>query len=154
MYGTTSLKMSFEITPPLKENKSCNSVNVCEFCGRSFASISELELHVKIHTHEKPFECMVCFMAFATRSAMRIHEKIHTGEEQHVCHHCHLTCVSRYVDYFCSKPSAFSECKDLKQPQLIFESSTFHFSLPLRRKNKLSARTWRLENVLHIITIF
>ena len=80
----------------VKENKSCNT-NVCEFCGKSFGSINELELHVKVHTHEKPFECMVCFTAFATRSAMRIHEKIHTGEEQHVCHHCHLTCVSRYM---------------------------------------------------------
>ena len=54
-------------------------INVCEFCGRSFGSIGDLELHVKVHTHEKPFECLVCFTAFATRSAMRIHEKIHTG---------------------------------------------------------------------------
>ena len=102
--------------------------------------MNELQLHVKIHTHEKPFECLACMLSFSTRSAMRIHEKIHTGEEQHQCTVCNMTCVSKSAldkhvlthtgekPFQCPNPQCSKAFK--QKSQVNYHVKTVHGALP------------------------
>ena len=120
---------------------SKNNVNVCEFCGRAYGSISELEQHTRVHTHEKPYECLTCATSFATRSELRIHEKIHTGEEQHICSHCQTAWVSKsalekhLLIHTLEKPFECEQCgKSFRQKsQLNYHGRTVHGALPKDR---------------------
>lgn len=61
---------------------------VCEICGKSFASSSELRLHDRRHTGVKKNVCAVCGKDFATPSNLVVHLRTHTGERPFSCHIC------------------------------------------------------------------
>lgn len=45
----------------------------CQFCTKSFFSISDCRRHERIHTGEKPFKCDVCGRSFNQKSNMENH---------------------------------------------------------------------------------
>ncbi|XP_034244000.1 zinc finger protein 728-like [Thrips palmi] len=49
----------------------------CSICGKTVSSTSYLQVHLRIHLQDKPFECRVCKAAFADRSNLRKHVLIH-----------------------------------------------------------------------------
>lgn len=73
----------------LKQKKQ--KIHSCEYCGRKFASSSNLVVHTRTHTLEKPFKCLICNKSFSHSSYMRYHEKIHTGLQPHQCSICGQT---------------------------------------------------------------
>ena len=54
----------------------------CNFCGRGFATVNGLGVHLKMH-----FRCKVCFKGFNTEESLRIHlKKAHdiVGDQEYV----------------------------------------------------------------------
>ena len=78
---------------------------VCTVCDKKFAKPSQLVRHMRVHTGERPFACLMCRKSFNQKNAlqvrragprslyspplhMQIHMKKHTGERPHVCPFC------------------------------------------------------------------
>ncbi|XP_036909821.1 zinc finger and SCAN domain-containing protein 5B [Sturnira hondurensis] len=60
----------------------------CADCQKTFSYPSQLDLHRRKHTGERPFQCHLCQRKFTQPSDLRVHLRVHTGERPHVCHVC------------------------------------------------------------------
>uniref|UniRef100_A0A1I8NZR3 Protein krueppel n=1 Tax=Stomoxys calcitrans TaxID=35570 RepID=A0A1I8NZR3_STOCA len=67
---------------------------ICEECGLSLRTNSNLRQHLLTHTDLKPFECEVCKKKFKNNSRLRIHMDTHSPNK-HICPKCGLQLNSR-----------------------------------------------------------
>ncbi|XP_056130663.1 zinc finger protein 341 [Lampris incognitus] len=49
----------------------------CNFCEKIFSKNFDLQQHIRSHTGEKPFQCIVCGRAFAQKSNVKKHMQTH-----------------------------------------------------------------------------
>ncbi|XP_038160838.1 zinc finger protein 341 isoform X1 [Cyprinodon tularosa] len=49
----------------------------CNFCDKFFSKNFDLQQHIRSHTGEKPFQCIVCGRAFAQKSNVKKHMQTH-----------------------------------------------------------------------------
>ncbi|XP_029352228.1 PR domain zinc finger protein 1 [Echeneis naucrates] len=60
----------------------------CQTCNKNFTQLAHLQKHYVVHTGEKPYECKVCNKRFSSTSNLKTHQRIHSGERPYQCKLC------------------------------------------------------------------
>ncbi|CAL8357765.1 unnamed protein product [Lota lota] len=92
------------VSPPLVQDKPKETYpneRICPFpqCNKSCPSASSLEIHMRTHSGERPFICLVCLSAFTTKANCERHLKVHTDTLSGVCHGCGFVSTTRDILY-------------------------------------------------------
>lgn len=80
-------------TPPTHLKKESSRRNdTCEYCGKIFKNCSNLTVHRRSHTGEKPYKCELCSYACAQSSKLTRHMKTHgrLGKDVYRCRFCEM----------------------------------------------------------------
>lgn len=77
-------------TPLIKKDHKRN--DTCEYCGKVFKNCSNLTVHRRSHTGEKPYKCELCSYACAQSSKLTRHMKTHGrhGKDVYRCRFCDM----------------------------------------------------------------
>ncbi|XP_010842303.1 PREDICTED: zinc finger protein ZFPM1 [Bison bison bison] len=88
-------------TPDEKPKETYPNERVCPFpqCRKSCPSASSLEIHMRSHSGERPFVCLICLSAFTTKANCERHLKVHTDTLTGVCHSCGFISTTRDILY-------------------------------------------------------
>ncbi|XP_067091231.1 zinc finger protein ZFPM1 [Osmerus mordax] len=87
--------------PQDKTKETYPNERLCPFpqCNKSCPSASSLEIHMRTHSGERPFICLVCLSAFTTKANCERHLKVHTDGLNGVCHGCGFISTTRDILY-------------------------------------------------------
>ncbi|XP_030646655.1 zinc finger protein ZFPM1 [Chanos chanos] len=101
-YCASRQKQQATGSPPRdKPKESYPNERVCPFpqCNKSCPSASSLEIHMRTHSGERPFVCLICLSAFTTKANCERHLKVHTDTLNGVCHGCGFISTTRDILY-------------------------------------------------------
>ncbi|XP_006860335.1 PREDICTED: zinc finger protein ZFPM1 [Chrysochloris asiatica] len=84
-----------------KPKETYPNERVCPFpqCRKSCPSASSLEIHMRSHSGERPFVCLICLSAFTTKANCERHLKVHTDTLSGICHSCGFISTTRDILY-------------------------------------------------------
>lgn len=66
-----------------------------QVCDAAFCRKPYLEVHMRTHTGERPFECDLCMKRFSQKSSLNTHKRIHTGQLLWFNQMKHMKCRGR-----------------------------------------------------------
>ncbi|KAE8608848.1 hypothetical protein XENTR_v10011631 [Xenopus tropicalis] len=101
MYYCASRQSSTSPSMEEKPKDSYPNERICPFpqCKKSCPSASSLEIHMRSHSGERPFVCLICLSAFTTKANCERHLKVHTDTLNGVCHGCGFISTTRDILY-------------------------------------------------------
>jgi len=63
----------------------------CQRCPKTFTQLAHLQKHILVHTGEKPHSCPECKKRFSSTSNLKTHMRLHKGEKPFACEKCPLS---------------------------------------------------------------
>jgi len=63
----------------------------CQRCPKTFTQLAHLQKHILVHTGEKPHSCPECKKRFSSTSNLKTHMRLHKGEKPYGCEKCPLS---------------------------------------------------------------
>lgn len=90
----------------LETHRSVEHLLECEICGKRFARLAYLQLHVQVHSGENVYNCKVCSQGFNSETAYKQHMRIHSkskGKKFHcqLCDKCFEAPSNLIAHYNC-----------------------------------------------------
>lgn len=71
--NSQDLQPSSSLGSASSSSSSGRPQHVCRFCGKILSSDSSLQIHLRSHTGERPYQCPVCLSRFTTRGNLKAH---------------------------------------------------------------------------------
>ncbi|XP_062817714.1 zinc finger protein ZFPM1 isoform X2 [Anolis carolinensis] len=101
MYYCASRQSAASPAMDEKPKETYPNERICPFpqCKKSCPSASSLEIHMRSHSGERPFVCLICLSAFTTKANCERHLKVHTDTLNGVCHSCGFISTTRDILY-------------------------------------------------------
>ncbi|KAF1383197.1 hypothetical protein PFLUV_G00128820 [Perca fluviatilis] len=69
---------------------------VCAICAKTYATSQNLDVHMRIHTGQRPFSCAQCGKKFTQSAHLKSHLSVHSGERPYVCTFCSRSFIVKY----------------------------------------------------------
>ena len=79
--------MSNKTSEDIAKSLNVKSI-ICDVCKKSFKCKSQLIVHKRIHSGQKPYNCEVCDKSFSQKNSVKRHMLVHSGKKEIQCYVC------------------------------------------------------------------